>query len=115
MKGKDEALSKAMAEGNELFARVGAVIEKQVSAGATELNVEEIARDARIELDSTALKELNIDPVVHVLPWLPWYHWFPWQLLWCWWWRRHYPWYRCWPSWWWGCCCCCSPYGFHPW
>lgn len=101
----DDAVAKATAEANEVFANLGRVVEEAAKgAGASgTMKVYDIARRAGLELDERALEELQIDPIIPVHPWLPWYVWFPWRPLWCWWWHRHYRWYRCCPWWWYRC------------
>ena len=102
MKEVHDALAKAMAQANGVFDKMRSVVEDEVKRGATQLNVLEIARKSGVEIDERALQELQIDPVIHVQPWLPWHYWWPWRPFWCWWWRQ-YPWYRCCPWWWYRC------------
>ncbi len=96
----DDALTKANAEANECFAKMGRVVEASVKRGETRLDVAAVAREAGLDIDATTLDELQVDRVVLVHPWIPWHVWWPWRPLWCWWWRRKYPWYRCCPWWW---------------
>ena len=96
---QDDILAKATAEANETFGRLAKVVEEAAREEGS-LEVLDIARRAGLEIDDAALRELQIDPIVHIHPWLPWYVWFPWRPLWCWWWRRRHPWYRCCPWWW---------------
>lgn len=93
-------LEEATARANKIFAELGQAVEAAVAKGATQLNVVDIARRAGLEIDERILEELRIDQIIFPHPWLPWHHWWPWRPLWCWWWRRHYPYYRCCPYWW---------------
>jgi hypothetical protein len=95
----DDVVLKATAEANDVFGKLGKVVDEAARSGGS-INVLEIARRAGLELDESALKELQIDLVIPALPWLPWYFWFPWRPIWCWWWHRRYSWYRCCPWWW---------------
>jgi len=96
-------LTKATAEANGIFGKMGAEVDKQVKAGAAELDVLKVAEASGIKLDEAILKELKITRIILCHPWIPWYVWFPWRPIWCWWWGFHYPWYRCCPWWWYRC------------
>lgn len=96
----NEFLAKATAEANEVFSRLGGVLEEAVQGEAREIDVLDIASKAGLELDERILEELRIDRIIYPLPWLPWHHWYPWRPIWCWWWRRYYPFVRCCPWWW---------------
>jgi len=96
----NEALAKVTAQANGIFGNIAREVEAQVKKGATELTVVDIARVAGLQLDESTLVDLQIDRTVSVHPWLPWYVWFPCRPLWCWWWHRYHPWYRCCPWWW---------------
>lgn len=95
-----EHIEKATAEANEMFAKLGEVVEEATRDGTTRLDVLDIAKRAGLELDERILEDLKIDRIIYPLPWLPWHHWYPWRPLWCWWWGRYYPYYRCCPWWW---------------
>jgi hypothetical protein len=99
----DDALVKATAEANSIFAKMRASVEEAVKGGATQLDVAEIARKSGLKLEERTLEELKVDRIIYCYPWLPWYSWWPWRPLWCWWWHRYYPWYRCCPWWWYRC------------
>lgn len=100
----DDALAKVMAEANSVFDKMRGVVEEAVASGATQLDVAEIGQKSGLEIDEKTLDELQIDRIIHVLPWLPWYLWWPWRPLWCWWWHRYYPFYHhCCPWWWYRC------------
>lgn len=103
MKEMDDAVAKATAEANGVFEKMRAAVEEGVKRGTAQLDVLEIGRRAGLEIDERVLDELQIDRLIPVHPWLPWYHWWPWRPLWCWWWHRHYRWYRCCPWWWYRC------------
>lgn len=96
----EEALGRAMAEANGVFAKLGGLVEKSVKNGDTQLDVAAISRKAGIKIDASVLDELKVDRIIHVHPWVHWCCWFPWRPLWCWWWNNRYPWYRCCPWWW---------------
>lgn len=98
----DDVVARATAEANEVFGTLGKVVDEAARGGGA-INVLEITRKAGLELDDSVLKELQIDLVIPVHPWLPWYFWFPWRPIWCWWWHRRYSWYRCCPWWWYRC------------
>ncbi len=89
---------------NELFERLGSIVEAQVAEGVLELDVIKVAEEAGLEIDPAVLNELRIDPIIICPRFLPWHCWFPWRPLWCHWWRRHYPRHRCCYRWWCGCC-----------
>lgn len=98
----DDVLAKVTAEANATFAKLSSVVaERSKEEGS--LNVLEVARQAGLEIDEAALRELQIDPIIPIHPWLPWHIWFPWRPLWCWWWHRRFHWYRCCPWWWYRC------------
>jgi hypothetical protein len=100
-KRQSAELTKATAEANAVFAKLGSAIEKSAKEGATEIDILAHAKAAGIQLDEAVLKELQIDRIIYCHPWLPWYFWYPWRPIWCWWWHRYYPWYhRCCPWWW---------------
>jgi hypothetical protein len=100
MPDRDEGYARATSEANEVFANLGTAIDDQVSKGATELIVLDIARNVGLEIDQQILTELKVPEIIPVHPFIPWHVWFPWRPLWCWWWGFHYPWYRCCPWWW---------------
>ena len=97
-----EHLSKANAEANAAFAKLGETVDKQVKQGVAEIDVLKITEAAGLRLSEADLKELKIDRIILCHPWIPWYIWFPWRPIWCWWWNR-YPWYHCCPWWWYRC------------
>ena len=99
----NSALVKATAEANEIFGKIGKVVEKEIKGGASEIDVVKVGKAAGLELDKNTLDELKIDRTILVHPWIPWYVWYPWRPLWCWWWHRYHPWYRCCPWWWYRC------------
>ena len=100
----DDALAKATAQANGVFEKMRSTIEEETKrAGATHLQVLDIARKAGLQINEQILEELHIDPIIPIHPWLPWHYWWPWRPLWCWWWHRQYPWYRCCPYWWYRC------------
>ena len=91
----------ATREADELFARVGKVIEALVQESErAEINVLEVAREVGLEIDAGTLAELQIPEIVPIIRFVPWYIWWPWRPLWCWWWRYRYPYYHCCPYWW---------------
>ena len=96
----DSALAKVTAEANEIFEKMRVAVEEEVKNKKTTLNVIDIARRSGLEIDESALDELQVDRVIQVHPWLPWHVWWPWRPLWCYWWHRFHPWYRCCPWWW---------------
>lgn len=96
-------LTRATAEANGLFGKMGQAIDKQVKDGAAELDVLKIAEAAGIKLDEAVLKDLKVSRIILCHPFIPWYIWYPWRPIWCWWWSRYYPWYRCCPWWWYRC------------
>ncbi len=98
-----DLLADAMHEANETFERMGHAVEAAVKKGVLQIELVEICKELRLEVDRKMLTDLKVDHVIHVHPWLPWYFWFPWRPLWCWWWSRYYPWYRCCPWWWFRC------------
>lgn len=106
-KGGD--VESALREANEAFGRLARVVEAAVEAGATQVDLVDIAREAELEVSEKTLAGLQVDRIIYCHPWLPWYLWFPWRPLWCWWWHRYYPWYRSCPWWWHRCypghCC----------
>ena len=93
-------LTKATAEANGIFAKLGAAIDKLVKEGATEIDVIDVGKKAGLMIDEAVLKELKVDRIILCHPWLPWHFWYPWRPFWCWWWYGKYPWYRCCPWWW---------------
>ena len=95
-----EQLAKINSEANAIFAKMAEEVEKQVKAGAVELDVLKIARTVGLELDEAALGALKVDRIVFPQRFIPWFIWWPWRPLWCWWWHRYYPWYQCCPWWW---------------
>jgi hypothetical protein len=99
MKEPDDVLASATAEANATFGKLAKTVE-ELSRGEGTLNVVDVARRAGLEIDEAALRELKIDPIIRIHPWLPWHYWFPWRPLWCWWWHRRYYWYHCCPWWW---------------
>jgi hypothetical protein len=104
MAKRDETVSRAVAEANEIFGRMRELVEERVRGGSTEIPVTEVATAAGLEIDERILSELQIPELVPVHGFLPWHLWWPWRPLWCWWWRIHYPWYGyCCPWWWWRC------------
>lgn len=108
MAAQDEVQERANAEANEIFGRLGSVVDERVTGGVKSLDVLEVARESGLELDDGVLAELQIPRVIPVHPFIPWHVWFPWRPLWCWWWQFRYPWYRCCPYWWHRC-------HWHPW
>ena len=104
----DQALERATAEVNEVFDRLGAIVEERAGGGATALDVLDVTREAGLELEDRVLDELQVPRVIPVHRFIPWHVWFPWRPLWCWWWNFRHPWYRCCPYWWHRC-------HWHPW
>jgi hypothetical protein len=100
MPDKDAMFERATAEANEIFGKLGSVIDERIKGGATSMDVTEVARDAGLELDDRMLAELKVTRLIPVHPFIPWHVWFPWRPLWCWWWNFRYPWYHCCPWWW---------------
>jgi hypothetical protein len=96
---ENEHLARATSEANEVFANLGRVLD-EIGTNVGRLDVLDVANKAGLDIDERVLEELKIDRVIYPLPWLPWHHWFPWRPLWCWWWDRRYPYYRCCPYWW---------------
>jgi hypothetical protein len=97
-------LTKATAEANATFAKLGSLIDKSIKEGVAEIDLLAHAKAAGIQLDEAVLKELKVDRFILCHPWLPWYYWYPWRPIWCWWWSHYYPWYhRCCPWWWYRC------------
>lgn len=107
MAEKDD-FSRATAEANEIFGKLGSVIDEHVKGGAESLDVIDVVRRAGLELDDRILSELQLPKLIPIHPFIPWHIWFPWRPLWCWWWKFRYPWYRCCPYWWHRC-------HWHPW
>lgn len=101
-KDLDDVVARATKEANEVFGRLAKAVEGAANKEGT-IKVADVARQAGLEIDERTLTELQIDPIIHVHPWLPWHIWFPWRPLWCWWWHRRYHWYRCCPWWWYRC------------
>ena len=104
MSNRDETLSRAVAEANEVFGRMAQMVEEKVKEGATEISVTEIAQGVGIEIDERTLEDLQIPELVPVHPFLPWHLWWPWRPFWCRWWRIRYPWYGYCCPWWWARC-----------
>jgi hypothetical protein len=104
MSKREESVSRAVAEANEIFGRMRELVEERVQEGATEISVAEVARGAGLEIDDRTLPDLQIPDVIPVHPFLPSYVWWPWRPFWCWWWRLHYPWYGFCCPWWWSRC-----------
>jgi hypothetical protein len=103
----DEGIASATARANEVFAKLATAVEAATAESPDRpLDVLELTREAGLEIDEAVLERLEIPRLIYPLPWLPWHCWWPYRPLWCWWWNRHYPWYRCCPYWW-HCC--------HPW
>lgn len=98
----EKSVAHAVQEANELFAALGKAAEESAREGVHQLDVLEITKKAGLRgVDEGVLRELQIPLVIPCHYWLPWHCWFPWRPLWCWWWRRHYPWYGwCCPYWW---------------
>lgn len=99
----NDQLAKVHGEINTVFAKLGTEVEKQVKAGATQLDVLKTLQSVGIKIDDAILRELKIDRIIFIYPWLHWCCWFPWRPIWCWWWNHNYPWYRCCPYWWHSC------------
>lgn len=99
----NDQLAKVHGEINAVFAKLGTEVEKQVKAGAAQLDVLKTLQSVGIKIDETILRELKIDRFIFIHPWLHWCCWFPWRPIWCWWWNHNYPWYRCCPYWWHSC------------
>ena len=93
-------LVRATIEANGQFAKMCTEVEKQCKKGAHEIDVLKVARIAGLEIDEAVLDELQISRTIVAMPWLPVYIWYPWRPLWCWWWRRYHPYYRCCYYWW---------------
>ena len=98
-------VSEAIREANELFGRMGEIVEAAAQEGVTELDVLEVTKRVGLEgLDEHDLRELQLPRFIPCHPWIPWHIWWPWRPLWCWWWRWRYPWYGwCCPWWWYRC------------
>ena len=97
MEGRqDEGLARAMREANATFARLGEAIEAAVGErGEEPIDVLDVSRKAGLEIDDSVLERLELPRLIYPLWWCPWHHWFCWRPLWCWWWRRYYPHFRC--------------------
>lgn len=100
MPENDEAYMRANSEANDAFGSLLKIVQERADKGETQLSVLELAREARLEIDDKVLAELRLPEFIPVHPFLPPHIYFPWRPLWCWWWRFHYPWYRCCPYWW---------------
>lgn len=102
--GLPDHLTKANAEGNKVFAKLGAEIDKHIKEGADEIDVLKISQAVGIQLTQEDLSEMRIDRFILPIPFLPWYYWYPIRPIYCWWWNRFYPYYRwCCPYWWHSC------------
>ena len=98
MEAHDHELVRAMAEANEVFARLHSAVEAAVRmAPAEPIDVLGIARQAGLELDQAVLTRLELPGLIFPVSWLPWYEWWPYEPLWGWWWQQHHPWARCGP------------------
>jgi hypothetical protein len=99
MAERDETLFRATAEANEIFSRMAEVVQRASERGEG-LDVVQIANEAGLEIDDAVISELEIPRILPPIQFVPWHVWWPWRPLWCWWWRRRYPWYHCCPYWW---------------
>jgi hypothetical protein len=98
MEAHDEDLARAMAQANEVFARLRSAVEATVREAPTEpMDLLGVARGAGLELDEAVLTRLQLPALIYPLSWLPWYEWWPYEPLWGWWWEQRHPWARCGP------------------
>ncbi|WP_042689702.1 hypothetical protein [Azospirillum sp. B506] len=73
--------AKALKSVNDTFSKLKSAVEAEVAAGATSLEVAEVAQKVGISIAERDLGALGIPPVVDVLTFVPWNVWFPWQAL----------------------------------
>jgi hypothetical protein len=97
----DVGIAQAMAEANSVFGQLAKSVEAAVSKSPNDpIDILEVSRKAKLEIDESILHHLELPRYVYPLPFVHWCCWFPWRPLWCRWWNDRYPWYRCCPYWW---------------
>lgn len=104
-------LTRANQEANQVFGELAKAVQSvaKEAGDSGEVDVLDLCHRCGLKIEQAELADLEIARRIHVHPWLPWHVWFPWRPLWCWWWRRFYPYYYRPYPWWWHRCChrCC--------